>query len=64
MKYLTVLIVLVITGCAAPTFEEKAVTNYKVDNVYCEGQGFKTFFDLGKYYSFTCRDGRRFIVEK
>lgn len=43
-------------------FEENAVNMSRIDTVYCDGVGFRTFQDLGRYWSFVCQDGRKFIV--
>lgn len=35
-------------------FEENAVNMSRIDTVYCDGVGFRTFQDLGRYWSFVC----------
>lgn len=63
-----IIIMLVVSGCASTDvitkFEENALTLSKVDITYCEGKGFNSFQDLGSYWSFICKDGRKFIVKQ
>lgn len=68
-KLLSILVVVLVTGCSSTDdvitrFEENALTLSKVDITYCEGKGFNSFQDLGSYWSFICKDGRKFIVKK
>lgn len=64
MKTLLALITLAtLTACSSISdFERNAVTMSRLDTLYCEANGFKSFQDLGAYWSFVCKDGRKFIV--
>lgn len=60
---LTLLIVATLSACSSVSdFERNAVTMSRLDTLYCEASGFKSFQDLGAYWSFICNDGRKFIV--
>lgn len=62
-------IVALLSGCASieqrqdEQFERTAVTMNRVDITYCDADGFESFQDLGRYWSFVCKDGRKFIVK-
>ncbi|AFC22418.1 Rz-like spanin [Vibrio phage CP-T1] len=62
-KLLLVALVALLTACSSMSdFEEQAVNMSRIDTVYCDAVGFKSFQDLGAYWSFVCKDGRKFIV--
>lgn len=67
MKIFTLVLILILSGCSSTDnvarFEQNAVTMSHVDITYCESKGFKSFQDLGTYWSFICTDGRKFIVK-
>lgn len=57
------IIVATLSACSSVSdFERNAVTMSRLDTLYCEASGFKSFQDLGAYWSFICNDGRKFIV--
>lgn len=57
------IIVTTVSACSSVIdFERNAVTMSRLDTLYCEASGFKSFQDLGAYWSFICNDGRKFIV--
>lgn len=62
-----ILTLILISGCSTvdhvAEFEQHAVTMSNVDITYCESNGFKSFQDLGSYWSFICTDGRKFIIK-
>lgn len=64
MRKLILLITLsTLTACSSISdFERNAVTMSRIDTLYCDADGFKSFQDLGAYWSFVCKDGRKFIV--
>lgn len=56
-------LVAILTACSSMSdFEEQSVNMSRIDTVYCDAVGFKSFQDLGSYWSFVCTDGRKFIV--
>lgn len=62
-KIILLLLISLLTACSNVSRFEKAATNvFRIDTVYCDGIGFRTFQDLGHYWSFVCQDGRKFIV--
>lgn len=63
MKIFTLILILILSGCSSIDFEQNAVTMSHVDITYCESKGFRSFQDLGTYWSFICTDGRKFIVK-
>lgn len=65
MRKLLLLVTLAATLAACSSisdFERNAVTMSSLDTLYCDADGFKSFQDLGAYWSFVCKDGRKFIV--
>ena len=62
-KLLTVVTTLLMAACSnLSDFEKNALHMGRLDALYCEGEGFKSFQDLGASWVFVCKDNRRFIV--
>lgn len=67
MKYITLLGLLILTGCSSVqpiNIEQKALNMSAIDNTMCNNSGFESYFEHEHYISFKCKNGLSSFVKK
>lgn len=63
MKFITVILLIFLSGCSSLyQFENTTGKMTHINKIYCNGEGFESFYDLGNYIAFTCTNGRDFYI--